>query len=305
MYRRKTFENEEDEDHQERWLLSYADLITLLFAFFVVMYATSTINLNKYRDVSQAVVSAFQGSQGNLAYPASGIKPSSPTTVIRPLPLAHVYAEKKLRDQERLHALGQSLANALGPYIEQQSVFVIENRQGIHIDIQTAQLFDANQTTLSPAGLALLKEMFKPLKWQTRPIVVEGHAALNAKVSTLWQSSALQAARVVQHLVRLGLPAKQMRAVGYADTQPKAIGETTLANRLNQRISVTIPGLESEAQLAQDNSTEIMLLPMTAERLLATTQAAPNPSAKMEYTGAQGIANSHDVPMQAGESPRP
>lgn len=273
MYRRKEFEKE-DEDHQERWLLSYADLITLLFAFFVVMYATSTINLNKYRDVSKAVVTAFQGDQDAKAAAGLATKPANPTTVVPPLPLAHVYAQKKLRDQEKLHDLAQSLANALGPYIEQQTVYVLENKQGIHVDISAMQLFNA-QHTLTTDGQALLALMLKALKLHVRPMMIEGHAAIaNApQYVQSWQITAQQSAQVVQYLVFLGLPAKQLRAVALADTQPKSIGDSALSNMLNQRISLVIPLLESEAQQAQDDSTEVSLLPMTAERLLATTQA--------------------------------
>lgn len=259
---------EDDDDNQDRWLLSYADLITLLFAFFVVMYATSTINLNKYRDVSHAVVTAFQGEPGRQATVIpTGEKPKSPTSVLTPLPLSHLYQEKKRRDQEKVHVLGQQIANALAPYIEQKTASVLEHAEGVDINLSTSLLFSDQQ--LTPSGKQLLALVASRLKAENRTLRVEAHSGATASESAaaLWETTALQAARVTQQLVQSGLPATQLRAIGLADTRPASSSEHPLAQAANRRISLCLPAVESPAQQSQETSLYTEILPLTAERL--------------------------------------
>lgn len=253
MIRRRPFEDEDDEN-QDRWLISYADLITLLFAFFVVMYATSTINLNKYRDVSNAVVTAFQGTPGQTPPPDATANPSrSVTTVLKPLPLAHIYQEKKLRDQESVRHIGQLLANDLHDSIEQKQLAIYQNQRGLQIEIQSQWLFDANGQQLSASAQSLLKILSLRLTSDYRMVQVEGHTdGESSSDHAQWEKSALQAARVADMLVRQGFPAKQLMAAGFANTQPLSVSQHAMAHALNSRITVRLLAAESTAQEAQN-----------------------------------------------------
>src|SRR5438128_11927316 len=107
MARRKYFE--ESHENHERWLISYADFITLLFAFFVVMYAVSVVNVGKYKVLSDALGNAF----GGRGAASTSVAPGNPEA----LPLSNLVARKRLeaakRDRERLQVLARKLNASL------------------------------------------------------------------------------------------------------------------------------------------------------------------------------------------------
>lgn len=254
MYRRKQWDDEE-ESH-ERWLISYADFITLLFAFFVVMYATSTINLNKYRALSDAVVTAFQGKPGQVTTLDAQTQTSlqNQSSVLKPLPLSYLYQEKKQRDQEKVHTIGQQLANTLTPWIEQKLIAVYQSDLGIEVDIQSSLLFNSLQATYTPQALAVLNAAGGQLKNEYRTIQVEGHCDRHlfndqADAETKrWELSAAQAAHVTASLAGQGIASKWLSATGMADTKPVSSSDNEFAQALNSRITLRILTAESSTQ---------------------------------------------------------
>ncbi len=254
MYRRKQWDD--DEESHERWLISYADFITLLFAFFVVMYATSTINLNKYRALSNAVVTAFQGKPGQVTTLDAQTQTSlqNQSSVLKPLPLSYLYQEKKQRDQEKVHAIGVQLANALTPWIEQKLINVYQSDLGIEVDIQSGLLFNHLQTSYSAQALTVLNAAAAQLKNEYRTIQVEGHCDRHlfngdAEAETKrWELTAAQAARVTASLAAQGIASKWLSAVGMAETRPISSSENEFAQALNTRITLRVLTAESSAQ---------------------------------------------------------
>lgn len=256
MIRRKKFEDEEDS--HERWLISYADFITLLFAFFVVMYATSTINLNKYRALSSAVVTAFQG-KANARKPTDMADEASATVqVLKPLPLSHLYQEKKQRDNEKMHGIAQSLVQSLQRWVMQKQVQVTQQPRGVRIDILEPSLFNADRSTLSSEGTLLLQTIVSVLDTEYRQLQVVGHSHY-AKHSALlnsenWQAAARKAALVSQALVVAGVPEKRVSLMAVADTMPLASGDNPLARATNERTSIWILSAENDMLQLQDDS---------------------------------------------------
>jgi len=289
MYRRKQWDDEE-ESH-ERWLISYADFITLLFAFFVVMYATSTINLNKYRALSDAVVTAFQGKPGQVTTLDAQTQTSlqNQSSVLKPLPLNYLYQEKKQRDQEKVHAIGQQLANILTPWIEQKLIAVYQSDLGIEVDIQSSLLFNSLQATYTPQALAVLNAASGQLKNEYRTIQVEGHCdrhLFNGQADAetkRWELSAAQAAHVTASLAGQGIASKWLSATGMAETKPVSSSDNEFAQALNSRITLRILTAESSTQQSSNiaNRQEIQpaivpspTLPETEPQILPA-QAAP------------------------------
>lgn len=289
MYRRKQWDDEE-ESH-ERWLISYADFITLLFAFFVVMYATSTINLNKYRALSDAVVTAFQGKPGQVTTLDAQTQTSlqNQSSVLKPLPLSYLYQEKKQRDREKVHAIGQQLANTLTPWIEQKLIAVYQSDLGIEVDIQSSLLFNSLQATYTPQALAVLNAASDQLKNEYRIIQVEGHCdrhlfnGLADAETKRWELSAAQAAHVTASLAGLGIASKWLSATGMAETKPVSSSDNEFAQALNSRITLRILTAESSTQQSSNiaNRQEIQpaitpspALPATEPQVLPA-QATP------------------------------
>lgn len=264
MLRRKKFEDEEDA--HDRWLISYADFITLLFAFFVVMYATSNINLNKYKALSSAVVSAFQGSNTGSGVGQGAAK--MPVSVLKPLPLSHIYHEKRQRDAEKLHAIGVSLANTYAEWIDSSELHIYQHPRGLRIDIQDQLLFKPGSTEQTIHANRLLYALNKVLENEYRFVQIEGHgeqkALAGSQAESAWEVSAFKAARIAQMLVSHGFISKRLSATGFADTHPVSSGETVLAKANNQRISIWILSVDNDVQAAQDESVNDEILPAPA-----------------------------------------
>jgi len=272
MYRRQKLDDD-DESH-DRWLISYADFITLLFAFFVVMYATSTINLNKYRALSSAVVTAFQGKPGQMDAPESQTQATlqNQSSVLKPLPLSYLYQEKKQRDQEKVRAIGQQLAHALTPWIDEKLVTVYQSELGIEVDIQSGLLFNNNQTSYTAQAPAVLNALGAQLKNEYRTIQIEGHSdkqlfSGQAEAETKrWELTAAQAAHMAASLVAQGIASKQLTAIGMAETKPVSSSDNALAQAMNTRMTIRILTAESSAQQTSNvaNRQEIQATPETS-----------------------------------------
>lgn len=260
--RRKKFE-EEDEDQHDRWLISYADFITLLFAFFVVMYATSNINLNKYRALSHAVVNAFQGNVTANSTSAGG--KTAAVSVLKPLPLSHIYQEKRQRDAEKLHALAQILANQYASWIEKSLIHIYQNPRGIRIDIQDQLLFEANTLVLSTQARDMMRQLAHTLKNEYRILEIEGHShqgrvkALPAPPSA-WEASALKAARVTESLVQEGMIEQRLSVKALAHTRPLSSSENAFALATNQRVAIWIMSVDMD-ESALDTSADNQIYP--------------------------------------------
>lgn len=285
MYRRKIVDDD-DESH-DRWLISYADFITLLFAFFVVMYATSTINLNKYQTLSNSVVTAFQGKPG-LTPSLDTDNPSSlqnQSAIKKPLPLSYLYQEKKQRDMEKMRAIGQQLANVLSVWIEQKAITVQQGEFGVDIAIQNKLLFKTDQSTLSDEGPYVIKLVSEVLKNEYRTIQVEGHIDRHAfdgdpnPEAKRWEITATQAARVAGILGTRGVISKRLSAIGLADTKPASISENELAQTINNRIIIRVLTAESNAQQAANNTntTQLEIIPKTVEPVEAIEESIKTP----------------------------
>ncbi|HSI45602.1 MAG TPA: flagellar motor protein MotB [Methylophilus sp.] len=280
MYRRKIYDD--DDDGHDRWLISYADFITLLFAFFVVMYATSTINLNKYQALSSSVVNAFQGKPGtptlSTETPAALQNQSA---VLKPLPLSYLYQEKKQRDLDKMRAIGQQLANVLSVWIEQKTISVQQGEFGIDITLQSALLFKADQSTMSDQGPYVIKLVSEQLKNEYRTVQVEGHIDRHMfsddanPEARRWETTATQAARVAAILGMRGVTSKRLSAIGLADTKPASSSENDLAQTVNNRVIIRILTAESNAQQAANNTntTQLEILPKAVETVEAPVQA--------------------------------
>lgn len=253
MIRRKPIE--EDEENPERWLVSYADFITLLFAFFVVMYAISSVNQSKYSDLTSSMGTAFSGVN-----PAGSIKNHTGTkdkikgqqgSIVKPLPLSHLYQEKIRREREAMTSMGVDLSNSLAPLISEGKVRVSQNNRGIRIDIHDSLLFSLGSAELATAATGILSEIATMVKDGQRLIQVEGHTdnteIHNANFYSNWELSAVRASSVVRMLSDAGIDNSRLSAIGFGSAQPISENDTLVGRAKNRRVSIMIL-YESQSQ---------------------------------------------------------
>jgi chemotaxis protein MotB len=230
---------QEDTENHERWLISYADFITLLFAFFVVMYAISVVNVGKYRVLSDALGDAFGGR---------GAAVTANTTVDQTFTLPNIVARKRLeamrREKDRLTMLARDLTATLGPLVKEGKVRVTQNSRGVSVEINASVLFAPGDATLTGASREALSAVAILLKNDTHEVQVEGHTddvpIRNPLFPSNWELSAVRASSVVRLFIDNGMAAARLTAVGHGANLPVAANDTPEGRARNRRVAVTI-----------------------------------------------------------------
>ena len=243
---------EEDHENHERWLVSYADFITLLFAFFVVMYSISSVEIGKYKQLTTSIGTAFSGNGSSGINQTStekglgtqGVSEANMTSIVKPLPLSHLYAERTRREHDSMAKTGVDISNKLAPLITEGKIQVIQTSRGIRIDIQDNLLFNAGSADLSPAANIIISEIVPLILNDQRKIQVEGHTdnipIHNAAFFSNWELSAVRASSVVRLLSSLGVSEQRLSAVGLGASQPINENETEAGRAKNRRVSIII-----------------------------------------------------------------
>lgn len=235
---RKRYDDGSQENH-ERWLISYADFITLLFAFFVVMYAISIVNEGKYAVLSEALGDAFGGRS---------VAPQAHTSVEPVLPLSHIVnrmrAEAARRERERMEVLAKDLTATLMPLVKSGQVRVTQNARGISIELNASVLFAQGEATLQQEAREVLGAVAGLLKTAPQRIEVEGHTdnlpITNERFASNWELSAVRAASVVRLFIENGVQDARLSAIGHGATRPVAANDTPANQARNRRVAVMI-----------------------------------------------------------------
>ena len=245
----------EEHDNHDRWLISYADFVTLLFAFFVVMYAISSVNEEKYKTFSNSLSVAF--SQQANSSPASSNQPSLKALVdTRDARLAA--QQRKIREQ--MKAVDESLQKAMGPQIAQGLVGIHQTARGVEVDIRASALFGEGDDKLQGNAKETLQKLAEVLSQENRSVEVEGHTdnvpIKNAQFPSNWELSSGRAGSVVRTLAAFGVPEKRMTAVGMAANQPIVPNDTAEHRAQNRRVSITIlsPQFDRSNQNSPDSA---------------------------------------------------
>jgi chemotaxis protein MotB len=230
---------EEESDNHERWLVSYADFITLLFAFFVVMYAISSVNEGKYRVFSSSLLRAFdpRGTQ-----PAAT---SDAAPVLQPLPLVQRRAAVALRrEKEYMTGIARSLQRLLAPLVSEGKVRVTQNGRGVSVEINASVLFAPGEAKLTEESGQALKVVAVLLKDDSHAIQVEGHTdnipINNPIFPSNWELSAMRASSVVRLFIDSGVAEARLTAVGHGANLPVGTNDTPEGRARNRRVAVTI-----------------------------------------------------------------
>ncbi|WP_038167515.1 flagellar motor protein MotD [Thiomonas sp. FB-Cd] len=254
---------QDEHENHERWLVSYADFITLLFAFFVVMYSISSLNEGKYKVLSQTLVSAFAGQPSAPNPIQAGAPYSNAPSVIDlpPLPRPTSIAPMPTRPhaangpkggtalgqdpvQLKLQAIALTMAERLASQINKGEVQVRITPLGVVIDIHDNLLFASGQAQLSPVAQGLLQEVAGVLSGLPYQIQVNGYTddkpIHNPQFQSNWALSAMRAVSVVHMLIEQSVPPGQLIAAGYGQYHPVASNSTTGGRAANRRVSIVI-----------------------------------------------------------------
>ncbi|SEQ17401.1 chemotaxis protein MotB [Ectothiorhodospira magna] len=261
MPRRRKKKHEDHVNH-EAWAIPYADLMTLLLAFFVVMYAISSLNEGKYRILSSSLVEAFRSTPRSIDPIQTGELTRSPLSsvvetppITSPIEMAHMSRslEEILVDMDLeglslaivgINALADEIEMAMAPLIEAGMIEVERDRLWIEVQINTSILFASGSAELSPDAVPIMQQLAAILSQFPARVHVEGHTD-NVPISTPiypsnWELSSGRAATVVNLFARNGVNPEQMAAIGFGEYRPKADNDTPEGRMKNRRVNIVV-----------------------------------------------------------------
>jgi chemotaxis protein MotB len=266
MARRKR--HEEHENH-ERWLISYADFITLLFAFFVVMYSLSAVNEGKFRVLSDALAAAFRGAPKNLEpiplgqltkpemvenryMPHAPIMATPVTLPPKPLNVPSTDDEEAITGPNRaMREIASRIEEAMAPLIDQDLVAVKRSHNRVEIEIKSNILFPSASAMFENTALPVIQQIAGVLKEYPNTIQVEGHTdSLPIKsfiYPSNWELSAARSMSVLHLLAREGMNPARLSAVSYGQYRPVASNVTEAGRARNRRVVLVVMGTEDTA----------------------------------------------------------
>ncbi|VXC33742.1 Flagellar motor protein MotD [Pseudomonas sp. 8Z] len=232
--------HQEEHENHERWLVSYADFITLLFAFFVVMYSISSINEGKYKILSETLTGVF----------------NQPDRSIKPIPVGE--ERPRTGDPERatmnedvaevsdntLRSIAASVRDAFGDLIQSDQLNIRGNEMWIELELSSSLLFPSGDALPNNQAFDIIEKVAKILAPYENPVKVEGFTdnlpIQTPQYPTNWELSSARASSIVRMLAMDGVNPMRLSAVGYGEFQPVADNSTAEGRGRNRRVVLVI-----------------------------------------------------------------
>ncbi len=272
MNRRRRAKKEGPSHQQERWLITYADLLTLLLIFFVIMYGVSSVDAEKYAAVSSSLQTTFQagnnildggpkitgesgqqlpGSEGDDEGQAGDdqgaeIVPDEPEEEENPAQEEPTERELQFREQERqLAGFLQTINSYISENGLEDQIFVADQPQGISITLSDRFLFDVGRANLKSGASGILDRLSSLFGTVDATISIEGHTdnqpITGGRYTDNWELSGDRALSVLRYFVDVrGLTPSQFQYAGYADTRPVGNNSTAQGRQQNRRVEITV-----------------------------------------------------------------
>ncbi|MES1254640.1 MAG: flagellar motor protein MotB [Acidobacteriota bacterium] len=214
---------------QDRWLLSYADFITVLFAFFTALYASSTVDANKMAIVADGLQRAFDAGDSRTRS-GQGVLPGNRGLIT---PGSNDPKEQILR--------------RLAKEIQSGQLELSEDGRGLVLSLPQATAFPVGGTTLSPQTAQAISHLASILDGIPNTVRVEGHTddvpIHTARFTSNWELSTDRAVRVVEYLIEQGhVPPERLSAAGYSAYHPRVPNDSETARAKNRRVDIVIVG---------------------------------------------------------------
>jgi chemotaxis protein MotB len=255
-----------EEESEDRWLLTYADMITLLMALFMVLFSISSVNTSKFESLQKALQDAFSGRvlSGGKAIQQEGATVEAQKPAPQ-LPLQAMVTSLGTPSKQQSHSDARSededfkaLKAKIDRYARKhglaKQVSTTIAQRGLVIRLLTDRvLFDSGAADLKRESGPLLRQIARLLKIDARhPITVEGHTdplpIQSSRFPSNWELSTARASSVVRFLIERGLLPRRLTAAGYAALHPIASNSTAEGRSRNRRVEIVLIRLRQRAQ---------------------------------------------------------
>jgi chemotaxis protein MotB len=258
-------DHEVEHDESERWLVSFADMMTLLFALFMVLFSISSVNTSKFEALQKALQNAFSGrvlsggkaimqtgsteqtQRASAEPPLASLQPLNAVAKIDATDTRQQAQLKAARDeQEQFQALKRRIDALARKQGLQGRVSTTVRRRGLVIQLLTDNVFfDSGQAVIKPQAQRILGKIAAILRDEREhPISVEGHTDSqpihSARYASNWSLSGDRAAAVVDDFIAHGVLARRLTLEGYGDNEPIATNTTAAGRSKNRRVEVVL-----------------------------------------------------------------
>ncbi|WP_347491436.1 flagellar motor protein MotB [Desulfoscipio sp. XC116] len=236
---RKRRHNNESEGSRDRWLVTYADMITLLLIFFIVMYTLSKIDAAKFETMAESLAAVFGAGGMVMDSPGPQVIPGAPSDQMSDM----------MKDIELENARMADLKEQLEEYINenglQTSVSVTREERGIVLSFQNEVLFDLGSSQLTGEARRILSQVAPILENTPNYIRVEGHTddlPINtAQFPSNWELASARATNVVQEFIHMhGFQPQKLSATAYGEYRPRVPNDNPANRQLNRRVNLII-----------------------------------------------------------------
>jgi chemotaxis protein MotB len=269
---RRRAHHEEEHENEERWLLTYADMITLLMVLFMVLFAMSSVNTAKLEKLSASLSEAISGKivTGGPSIQETGgadsTKPAPPSATIPPIqPVVETDSSAKSgqpggaaasaqREEENFKKLKQEIDAYAASHDLQASIQTRVARRGLVIRLLTDNvLFASGQAQLQSRSRGLLSAIARLLVMEVRhPIIVEGHTDSHgvntAQFPTNWELSTTRATQVVRFFITHHVAARRLQAAGAAAQRPISSNASASGRSRNRRVEIVLARLNNPSK---------------------------------------------------------
>lgn len=264
MSRRK-----EGKDDSERWMISYADLLTLMLAFFIVLYSQSMLNVSRLKQIAKGMIVAFHGNPAVLMHQGhggSGILRHHSSPLPKPIPSNTPHLGQNVAHQIDLRAgalqkAESELKKVLHPLMQTQQVKLSRHPLSLRIRLNAKILYPSGKAKLTPSAQSLLTKIAGVLAKipHDYPIVIQGYTnsrpIQTTRFPSNWELSTARALSVVHLFLGNGFPGEQLSAQGFSKYHPLKSDNTPEGLRVNRRVEIVIKApmaehLESKANLS-------------------------------------------------------
>jgi len=228
----------------DRWLVSYADLVTLLLAFFTTLYAASAVDANRLEPLSSSLRQAFapplpHPGYGEVRVPVAGVDVAvhGRPTLVPPVEI--------LTGQSPMDALRRALDAALADAIAASRVELTQDVRGLVIAMPDEAAFPSGGTDLAPMALAVVDRVAATVREEPNPIRIEGHTddvpIRTPRYASNWELSTARAAAVVAYLIETArLEPTRLSAAGYGEFHPRVSNSSADNRARNRRIEIVV-----------------------------------------------------------------
>jgi chemotaxis protein MotB len=275
--RKKPHEEHEEHVNHERWLVSYADMLTLLFVLFVVLFSMSSVDQKKFAELAAGLSEGFGADSAAFSGAGAALDGSGNTTSVIPIDpganpglggksdakskaeaqkiaaavaaaersKASKDAQAAIKEAKNLKEIEKKITNALAKVKLKDSVKFTVDERGLVVTVVTNEVvFDGNKANLQTGGSKILAAIAPAVRGLPNNLQIDGHTnQLKVRTSFYpsgWELSTARASTVVRYFVAHGVAPRRMSASGYSDTRPLINPNDPKSVTMNRRVDVVV-----------------------------------------------------------------